>query len=126
MAQSRANHHEPYMMRDAQSVPHAFSTMVAIPIHAMRSVYRDRIEMVSFECRFMPVLLLLNRLDEEYHLVALLLRELSELLHRFVSIALATLLSATVPHDGLYDVAGTAVVQALSARPALAGQSSTP
>ena len=50
---------------------------------------------------------------EEDYLVALFLAELSESEDGFVGIALAAFGGATVPHNGLDDVAGAAVVEAL-------------
>ena len=63
---------------------------------------------------------------EEDYLVALFLAELSESEHRLVGIALAAFGGATVPHNGLDDVAGAAVVEALRSRTAFAGQSAAP
>ena len=59
-------------------------------------------------------------------MVALFLAELSESEHRLVGIALAAFGGATVPHDGLYDVAGTAVMQAFRTRAALGCQATAP
>ena len=59
-------------------------------------------------------------------MVALFLAELSELEDGLVGIALAALGGATVPHNGLDDVAGAAVVEAFRSRTAFTGQSAAP
>ena len=64
-----------------------------------------------------------NEIDE---LVALFLRQVTELYDGIVGIARATLVLTTVPHDGLHDVAGTTVVQTLNAAATLGGQSTAP
>ena len=64
--------------------------------------------------------------DEEDYLVALLFRQVAELDDALVGIACTALESAAVPHDGLYDVAGAAVVQAFRSAAALGSQASSP
>ena len=64
--------------------------------------------------------------DEIDDLVALLLRQVAEFLHRTVGVAHTTLVLATVPHDGLHHVAGPTVVQPLHATATLSGQPTSP